>query len=152
MRKLLGVLSTLAVAAAGLVAATSPAQSTVYLGVYMMKALGTNLCIADSSDGLWMQTCNSHDTDQQWDTNAPPNTRVFSNRTFIGYCLDDSINGLMTVRCNGTDYQRFTLDVKSDGAYVKNVHTHGCVTFGSGNVYASACRALHSQRWVLVKL
>lgn len=152
MRKLMGVLGALAVAAAALTAATQSAQGSVYLGVYELKALGTNLCITDSSDGLWMSPCNSHDTDQEWDTNAPPNARVFSNRTFVGYCLDDSVNGLMTIPCNGLDYQRFTLDVKSDGAYVKNVHTGGCVTFGSGNVYASPCRSLHSQRWVLVKL
>ena len=62
------------------------------------------------------------------------------------------MNGLMTVRCNNSDYQRFTLRVQSDGsAYVKNLKTKGCVTFGSGNVYASTCRDLHSQRWVLVK-
>ena len=89
MRKLIGVLGALVVAAAGLAATTQPVQGSVYLGIYMIKALGTNLCIADSTDGLWMQPCNSRDTDQQWDTDAPPNTRVFANRDFVGYCLDD---------------------------------------------------------------
>ena len=154
MRKLIGALGALAMAAAALVAATPSAQATVYLGIYAIKTLGNNYCVADSADGLWMPVCNPRNrVDQQWDVTAPPNTRVFSNRGWINECIDDSVNGLQAIRCNGTAYQQFRLDVQSDGsAYLVNIKTKGCVTFGSGNVYASPCRGLHSQRFVLVRI
>jgi hypothetical protein len=152
MRKLIGVLGALAVAAAGLVAATPTAQSTVYLGIYAIKARNSNYCAADSDDGLWAQPCAYH-VNQQWDVDAPPNTRVFANRGWINDCLDDSINGLNTVRCNGTPYQRFTLVKQSNGSVeLKNVNTGNCMTFAGGNLYASTCRGLASQQFVLVKI
>ncbi|HEY3511854.1 MAG TPA: hypothetical protein VGL36_21945 [Kribbella sp.] len=154
MRKLMSVLGAVAVAGAGLVATTPSAQGSVYLGIYAIKARNANYCAADSDDGLWAAPCNPRNrVDQQWDTTAPPNTRVFSNRGWINDCLDDSINGLNTVRCNGTTYQRFTLVKLSNGSVeLKNVNTRNCVTFSGGNLYASTCRSLASQQFVLVRI
>ncbi|MFI5697190.1 hypothetical protein ACIA58_35365 [Kribbella sp. NPDC051586] len=154
MRKLIGALGALAMAAAALVATTPSAQGSVYLGIYAIKTLGNNYCIADSDDGLWMPVCNPRNRiGQQWDVNAPPNSRVFSNRGWVHDCIDDSVNGLQALTCNGTPYQQFKLVSQSDGsAYVVNIKTNGCLTFGSGNIYASKCRGLHSQRFVLVEI
>ena len=150
MRKLAAALLAMLAAATTLVATTSTAQASTFVGIQTFRALGRTVCIADTTEGLFAVTCNSGQANQRWAVYALYDQRAFANQGFEHECIDDSELGLRAFTCHGSDFQRFTIKHYSDGSIrMRNVETGNCITYSTTlNLYASACNDTASQRFV----
>jgi hypothetical protein len=154
MRKLMGVVGALA--AATLAGTALPAQASTFLGNQTFKSVRTGNCIADLTEGLRTSPCNSQSY-QSWGVYAAPNVRAFKN-VKTGRCIQGGWDArVVSVVCQGSDYQRFNIVHYSDGSIAfRNVATSGgsgttggnCITVQSdASLKLAPCNGTSSQRF-----
>ncbi|MEV5964168.1 RICIN domain-containing protein [Kribbella sp. NPDC051952] len=148
MRKLMGVLGALA--AATLAGTALPAQASTYLGIENYRAVGTNLCISDLSEGLGIASCPANPPNyQKWGVYAAPNVRAFKNVS-TGRCIQGGWDArVVSVVCQGSDYQRFNILHYSDGSIAfRNVAVGSCINYELGRpLKLVQCNGSVSQRF-----
>ncbi|WP_329002517.1 hypothetical protein OHA18_05210 [Kribbella sp. NBC_00709] len=129
------------VAASALVATAAPAQASTYEGIQTFKFEDSNsMCISDLSEGLGPAKCVGTNY-QKWGVYAAPNVRAFKN-VQTGRCIQGGWDArVVSVVCQGSDYQRFNILHNDDGSIeLKNVATGNCITFAPGKaLYLSRC-------------
>lgn len=154
MRKLMGVVGALA--AATLAGTALPAQASTFVSNQTFKSVRTGNCIADLTEGLRTSPCVGKSF-QLWGVYAAPNVRAFKNVS-TGRCIQGGWDArVVSVVCQGSDYQRFNILHYSDGSIAfRNVATSpsgtsggNCITVQSdASLKLAPCNGTSSQKFI----